>query len=96
MSYMSRFDQEKGCFVLKDTKPPVNAFNWRQFTDEERAARNERNNQNKIAHNRSIASTRSIERKRETQPSYGTLPINSKTVGMILQKPKRLNIHGKL
>lgn len=34
---LSRYDHNKGCFVLKDfnPKPPANAFEWKRYVVEE-------------------------------------------------------------
>jgi hypothetical protein len=61
---ITRFDHKKQRFVLNDTAPrAVNAFDWRRFTDEERAARGETKNLNDVSHKRSKASTAAVNRK---------------------------------
>ena len=72
----------------------TNAFNWRQYTDEERVKRGETLNANDTSLKRSMASTKAIERIRENVPTYGTLPISGKTASMLAQKPKQLSVHG--
>lgn len=34
---LSRFDHATQRFVLRELRPPANAFEWRRYTDEERA-----------------------------------------------------------
>lgn len=72
----------------------TNAFNWKQYTDEERTKRGETLNVNNTALKRSLASSKAVERIRESTPKYGTLPISGKTASMLAQKPKQLSIHG--
>ena len=71
----------------------TNAFNWKQYTNEERAKRGETRNENNTALKRSVASTKAIERIRLDTPNYGTLAISDKTASMFAQKPKHFKIH---
>jgi hypothetical protein len=71
----------------------TNAFDWKQYTDEERAKRGETLNANNTALKRSLASSRAIERIREDVPTYGTLSISGKTAAMLAQRPNQLKIH---
>jgi hypothetical protein len=71
----------------------TNAFNWKQYTDEERAKRGEKLNANNTALKRSMASSKAIERIREDTPNYGTLEISGKTAALLKQKPKQFKIH---
>jgi len=73
----------------------TNAFNWKQYTDEERASRGETRNENNTSRKRSISSSKAIERIREDMPTYGTLSISGKTAAMIAMKPKNFIIHKK-
>ena len=68
----------------------TNAFNWKQYTDEERQGKKDDNN---TALKRSVASTKAIERSRLGTPNYGTVGIGAKTAVMMAQKPKHFNIH---
>ena len=70
----------------------TNAFNWQQYTDEERAKRGETLNENYTSHKRSVASSKAVERIREDVPNYGTLAISGKTAAMLAQKPKQFKI----
>ena len=70
----------------------TNAFNWQQYTDEERAQRGETLNANNTALKRSLASSKAIERIRGDVPNYGTLAISGKTAAMLAQKPKQFKI----
>ena len=76
----------------KETKM-TNAFNWKQYTDEERIKRGETKNENNTARKRSLASSKAVERIREDVPKYGTLAISGKTAFMLAQKPKQFKIH---
>jgi len=71
----------------------TNAFNWKQYTDEERVKRGETKNENNTALKRSLASSKAVERIREDTPKYGTLAISGKTASMLAQKPKQFKIH---
>ena len=71
----------------------TNAFNWKQYTDEERVKRGEKLNANNTARKRSMASSKAIERIREDTPNYGTLAISGRTAAMLAQKPKQFKIH---
>ena len=70
----------------------TNAFNWKQYTDEERVKRGETLNANNTARKRSLASSKAVERIREDVPNYGTLAISGKTAAMLAQKPKQFKI----
>lgn len=71
----------------------TNAFNWKQYTDEERANRGETRNENNTALKRRMASSKAIERIRLDTPNYGTLAISNKTASMLAQKPNQFKIH---
>ena len=71
----------------------TNAFNWKQYTDEERLKRGEKINANNTALKRSLASSKAVERIREDAPNYGTLEISGKTASLLKQKPKQFKIH---
>ena len=71
----------------------TNAFNWQQYTSEERIKRGETLNENYTSHKRSLASSKAVERIREDAPNYGTLSISGKTASMLKQKPKQFKIH---
>ena len=71
----------------------TNAFNWQQYTDEERAKRGETRNESYTSHKRSLASSKAVERIREDTPNYGTLEISGKTAALLKQKPKQFKIH---
>ena len=71
----------------------TNAFNWKQYTDEERVKRGEKLNANNTSLKRSLASSKAIERIREDAPNYGTLEISGKTASLLKQKPKQFKIH---
>jgi len=71
----------------------TNAFNWKQYTNEERGKRGETRNENNTALKRSLASSKAVERIREDTPKYGTLPISGKTASMLAQKPKQFKVH---
>jgi hypothetical protein len=96
---LSRYDQTKGCFVLKDLTPPApaNAFEWQRFVVEEGVRRGDKPapDANNTSRKRSIASTKAIERLRETEPTYGTVGINAKTALMIELKPKEFTVYSK-
>jgi hypothetical protein len=71
----------------------TNAFNWKQYTDEERAKRGETRDENNTSRKRSVASTKAIERIRTGEPTYGTIGIGQKTASLIAQKPKKFSIY---
>ena len=71
----------------------TNPFDWRKYTDEERAKRGETRNENNTARKRSISSTRAIERARIDAPTFGTVALNGKTATLIAMKPKKFKIH---
>jgi hypothetical protein len=71
----------------------TNAFNWKQYTDEERVKRGETLNANDTSLKRSLASSKAVERIREDVPNYGTLAISGKTAAMLAQKPNQFKIH---
>jgi hypothetical protein len=100
MTCLSRFDQQKGCFVLKATKPlkPANAFEWRRYVQEEQERRGKESlaKLSGTARTRSIATTKAIERIRQTQPTFGTMHgMSSKTERMLALKPKTFIIYSK-
>ena len=99
MPYPSRYDHERNCFVLKDNRPPANAFEWRRYAKEEDARRGAVESISKASttsRKRSVAATQAIERVRETTPLYGTMQgMSSKTSAMIALKPKTFTIYSK-
>ena len=97
MSSLSRYDPIKGCFVLKDLnpKPPANAFEWKRYTQEESIRRGDKIVSHDTALKKSMASTKAIERKRQTDPSYGTVGNMERTAEMIAMKPKTFTIYSR-
>ena len=73
---LSCYDPIKGCFVLKDLKPkpPANAFEYMRFTDEEKTRRGGKALLPNSDYVRSAAASKAVDKKRETDPTYGTLP----------------------
>ena len=73
---LSRYDPIKGCFVLKDLdpKPPASPFEYMRFTEEEKARRGGKSLMPASDYVRSAAASKAVEKKRETDPKYGTLP----------------------
>ena len=73
---LSRYDPTKGCFVLKDLtpKPPANAFEWKRFTEEEKERRGGKSLLPHSDYVRSSAATKAVDKKRETDSTYGTMP----------------------
>ena len=94
---LSRYDPIKGCFVLKDfnPKPPANAFEWKRFVVEEASRRGDKPVTQDMTYKRSTMSTKTVERVRETNPSYGTVPFTTKTEALIAMKPKQFTIYSK-
>ena len=93
-----RFDHNSQRFVMRNLRPPANAFEWKRFVVEEAERRGEKPSTldaGTTARKRSIASTKAIERMREDQPTYGTVGIGSKTAVMIELKPKTFNVYGR-
>jgi hypothetical protein len=90
---LSTYDNEKGCFVLKDTRPPANAFDWRRYNEEEKA----RTGGLKLAQmnteaNKGKGVTAYLEKRRETNPSHGTFfgmsekEASPRVVGKLVRK----------
>ena len=94
---LSRYDPIKGCFVLKDRnpKPPANAFEWRRYVVEEAIRRGDKPSTYDVSYERSTMSTKTVERVRERDPNYGTVPFTSKTDALIALKPKQFTIYSK-
>lgn len=99
MTSLSRYDHERNCFVLKDNRPPANAFEWQRYVKEEDIRRGEAASiakQGTTSRKRSVAATQAIERVRQTMPGYGTLQgMSSKTAAMVALKPKTFTIYSK-
>lgn len=97
MTTLSRYDYERNCFVLKETRPPANAFEWQRYVQEEDVRRGVAASiakQGTTSRKRSVASTQAIERVRKTLPTYGTLHgLSSKTERMLALKPKNFLIY---
>ena len=53
----------------------TNAFNWKQYTDEERTARRENPDSINTSLRRSESSAKAIARKRIAVPNYGTIGV---------------------
>ena len=66
--------------------PPANAFEWKRFTDEEKERRGGKSLLPNSDYIRSEAATKAVDKKRETDPSYGTLPS---------LKPKEFIVYNK-
>ena len=92
---MSRYDPIKGCFVLKELtpKPPANAFEWMRFTDEEKERRGGKSLLPNSDYVRSEAATKAVAKKRETDPTYGTLSIKDRTEAAIA--PRGFTVYNK-
>ena len=73
---MSRYDPTKGCFVLKNLnpKPHTNAFDYMRFTEEEKERRGGKPLLPPGDYLRKKAATEAVDKKRETDPTYGTMP----------------------
>lgn len=82
---------------MKDLKPkpPANAFEWKRYVAEEAIRRGEKPTPYNTDYKRSTASTRAIERKRESNPTYGTVSVSAKTELMIALKPKNFTIYSR-
>ena len=76
MTSLSRYDPIKGCFVLKELKPkpPASPFEYMRFTEEEKARRGGQPLLPANDYKRSEAASKAVDKKRETDPKYGTLP----------------------
>jgi hypothetical protein len=98
LATLSRYDPIKGCFVLKDLapKPLANAFEYMRFTEEEKERRGGKPLLPPGDYKRSEAASKAVEKKRETDPHYGTLGISSKTAAVIAMKPKTFTIYSKV
>ena len=61
---------------MKDLKPkpPANAFEYMRFTAEEKERRGGTSLLPNSAYIRSAAASKAVDKKRETDPTYGTLP----------------------
>ncbi len=66
--------------------PPANAFEWRRFTEEEKERRGGKPLFPHAEIVRSEAATKAVNKKRETDPTYGTLPS---------LKPKEFHVYNK-
>jgi hypothetical protein len=66
-----------------------------RFTEEEKERRGGQPLLSPGDYKRSTASTKMIEKKRETEPQFGTLGISSKTAAVIAMKPKTFTIYSK-
>ena len=97
LASLSRYDPIKGCFVLKDLtpKPLANAFEYMRFTEEEKERRGGKPLLPPGDYKRSEAASKAVEKKRETDPHYGTLGISSKTAAVVAMKPKAFTIYSK-
>jgi hypothetical protein len=76
------------------TKPPANAFEWKRYVVEEAVRRGEKPAINED-YKRSVAATKAVEKKRLTDPTYGTLGMSGKTAEMIALKPKTFTIYSR-
>lgn len=61
----------------------TNAFNWKAFTDEERAKRNENPDAINTPLRRSKASAAAVERIRINNPTYGTHGLAGKAPSLL-------------
>lgn len=77
------------------TKPPANAFEWKRYVVEESLRRGEKPPAPNEDYKRSLKATQAVEKKRLTDPTYGTLEMSGRTAEMIALKPKVFTIYSK-
>jgi hypothetical protein len=73
----------------------VNAFSWKAFTTEERAARKETRDLNNTSHKRSAASSKRVERNRVTAPTQANIGGMSKYEVDPVLTLKKFNVYTK-
>tara|TARA_R110000868_G_scaffold161706_3_gene392544 strand:- start:1137 stop:1445 length:309 start_codon:yes stop_codon:yes gene_type:complete len=66
MNDLIKFSHERQRFIMIDTRPPANAFEWKRFVVEEAARRGDKStlNANETSRKRSMASSQAVERNR--------------------------------
>ncbi len=74
-------------------KPPANPFEWMRFTEEEKERRGGRPLLPHADYVRSEAAAKAVAKKRETDPTYGTLSIKDRTEAAIA--PRGFTVYNK-
>lgn len=69
----------------------TNAFNWKQYTTEERAKCKEKGDRN-TSLKRSTSSTKAVERSRTKELKFSAVGIGSKLSEITSQKPSYFNV----
>lgn len=66
MDDIIKFSHERQRFIMIDTRPPANAFEWKRYTEEEAIRRGDAAalNANETSRKRSVASSKAVERNR--------------------------------
>ena len=97
---ISIFNHERQCFVMRDTRPPANPFEWRRYVVEEDARRGIAPSKAALERNRALArqqaATAVIERVRETKPLHGLMITPAKRSKRADLKPKEFIVYNRV
>lgn len=94
VSDLLKFDHERQRFIMKDTRPPANAFEWKRYVVEESIRRGDKQPDPNTALRRSHAATKAVDKIRETNPNHGIMTYLNKN--RELTKLSQFTIYSKV
>jgi len=97
MQDLIKFSHERQRFIMIDTRPPANAFEWKRFVVEEAARRGDKTilDAGETSRKRSQASSKAVERNREkiaTQANIAGMSVHQVETYLI---PKKFHVYNK-
>lgn len=95
MDDLIKFSHERQCFVMKDLRPPANAFEWKRFVVEEDARRGDKLPDINTSARRSHAASKAVEKIRETKPMHGIMVGLSEKASAKIMQQKNFTIYSK-
>ena len=97
MTTHTRFDHVKQRYVMTDTRPPANAFEWKRFVVEEAARRGDKvaPDAGETSRKRSTASSKAVERNRLGVVQQGNIAGMSKDQLDAALTPKKFHIYNQ-
>ena len=97
MDDLIKFSHERQRFIMIDTRPPANAFEWKRFVVEEAARRGDKvaPDAGETSRKRSTASSKAIERNRLGVVQQGNIAGMSKDQLDAALTPKKFHIYNQ-
>ena len=97
MDDLIKFSHERQRFIMIDTRPPANAFEWKRYTEEEAIRRKDAGalNANETSRKRSVASSKAVERNRLGIVQQGNISSMSQHELDEYLTPKKFHIYNQ-